>query len=626
MNSEDRLQLARHDVGPLEPWRASLANNAQLIAVILARGPLPRDGADLLEAYRDRAALASLFPDEGSERDTAVSLGAASAHAAALAQSRPDGLIELAVSGSGEHRFPAGASALTPGLWVNGWSLALVARDRAALAALCDARTIAACLPPADRVDSFWPSLFAALSALALAAPEFPALAIEARRALATGASRVVEPGYVEHLLLPLMDLGERLAAGDAAGWDEALAGALAQHADWFADESRRFDRSGFLAFGLLGIAALAHEQGIATRVESAYLPLALVAGQFARQASSVTYIYPTRKLSRPDEARWFLDLEGFPRSQCHHYVAEVGGRLVACYTAQDAPGIPKARADFALAPARDDDEPRPDDSLDYALDLGELVLIADWFARRAGELSLPEPERRASLSEAIDALDAAIARFPPDAESAPETSFRTERGQSAFAREPSRFSRARLQAYADTLRARAREGDEPNEPAGESAAQAGAMAAIELIRAQVAPLLEAIARDRSGEVVKLLRPRADDYAKVFVAEAIDAARRAYEPVWDGSLKIAYPSPQQTVLRCHVAPAGLLAEDNELSRHFPGGYRAIARWLNPHRAWVAWKYLRPGEEAGISYDGLVWIDDHWAWFPKPYRHLKLPLA
>ena len=41
--------------------------------------------------------------------------------------------------------------------------------------------------------------------------------------------------------------------------------------------------------------------------------------------------------------------------------------------------------------------------------------------------------------------------------------------------------------------------------------------------------------------------------------------------------------------------------------------------LLPGRIWAAWRYVTPGRTAGLSYDGLTWCDDHWAWFPKPYR-------
>jgi hypothetical protein len=66
----------------------------------------------------------------------------------------------------------------------------------------------------------------------------------------------------------------------------------------------------------------------------------------------------------------------------------------------------------------------------------------------------------------------------------------------------------------------------------------------------------------------------------------------------------------------------MLGDENDLSRQFPQGYRAIAKWLQPGRVWVAWKYLKPGAQSGDAYNGLVWVDDHWAWFPKPFRVLR----
>lgn len=147
------------------------------------------------------------------------------------------------------------------------------------------------------------------------------------------------------------------------------------------------------------------------------------------------------------------------------------------------------------------------------------------------------------------------------------------------------------------------------------------ALASAELIGAQVAPILEAIAQDQSGTVVERLQPRDEDYAKVFVGDAVDAARRAYTTAAKVRPGMDYPTAEQNELRIFVAPAGMLTYDNELSRHFPGGYRAIAHQLNPHRVWVAWKYVRPETGTGLAYDGLVWLDDHWSWFSKPYRAL-----
>jgi len=34
-----------------------------------------------------------------------------------------------------------------------------------------------------------------------------------------------------------------------------------------------------------------------------------------------------------------------------------------------------------------------------------------------------------------------------------------------------------------------------------------------------------------------------------------------------------------------------------------------------------WKYVKPGEQLGTSFDGLIYVNSHWAWFPKPWRVL-----
>jgi hypothetical protein len=136
-----------------------------------------------------------------------------------------------------------------------------------------------------------------------------------------------------------------------------------------------------------------------------------------------------------------------------------------------------------------------------------------------------------------------------------------------------------------------------------------------------VLPFLQSIAMDQDGSAIRELLPRDGDYALVFTGEAVAAAREHYGTEWPRQLaEWRGPSADPDWrIEAHLAPAGMLASSNALSRPFPGGYRQIAHWLDPRRVWVCWKYLPPGETAGIAMNGLVWIDDHWAWFPKPYR-------
>lgn len=153
--------------------------------------------------------------------------------------------------------------------------------------------------------------------------------------------------------------------------------------------------------------------------------------------------------------------------------------------------------------------------------------------------------------------------------------------------------------------------------------ARTRALMAAEIIKAQVMPVLAALRDDPSGDLACRLQPRPEDYALVFMGEAAIAARKAYEQAWSDPKNMwRRPGPQQREILCYVAPAGMLAYENELSRLFPGGYRAIADLLVPSRVWVSWKYVVPGTTTGLAFNGLVWIDDHWAWFPKPYRILR----
>ncbi|HUH02886.1 MAG TPA: hypothetical protein VML75_12900 [Kofleriaceae bacterium] len=146
----------------------------------------------------------------------------------------------------------------------------------------------------------------------------------------------------------------------------------------------------------------------------------------------------------------------------------------------------------------------------------------------------------------------------------------------------------------------------------------------IEQVKAQAAELLgrflEPMQPAALAALTEVLRPSPEDYARVFAPEAVETARAGFDLLW---LQSPRPKgkPGQTEVRVFAAPASLLTDDNELSRNFPGGYQRIADKLDPHRVWLAWKYLAPGSSTGMAYDGLVWLDDRFAWFPKPWRVL-----
>jgi hypothetical protein len=119
---------------------------------------------------------------------------------------------------------------------------------------------------------------------------------------------------------------------------------------------------------------------------------------------------------------------------------------------------------------------------------------------------------------------------------------------------------------------------------------------------------------------LKHLRPKAEDYEQVFRPDAVHLARQGYELMWSES-----PCPEPKLGQEQVLVYSVLAEElgreSERSQSFPGGYQRIAHNLLPHRLWLTWKYVKRGEHSGMAYDGLVWLDGRFAWFPKPWRVL-----
>jgi hypothetical protein len=461
-----------------------------------------------------------------------------------------------------------------PGAWLAGLGVCRALRDEAGLAVLGH--------PPLLELlgevgDDFWTAV-----GTALIRPGAATIAA-AREALSAQGETVVAPGYVTLRVRPLLDL---VAAAEQEAFDAALAAALGCHEEFHRGEEWEFESLGLLALPIIGLAAHGHDRGLRVRSGSALLPADVVRGS-VRPLGTVRYHFPAGRLHRSEEATWFLDLEGFPRAGRSLGTQSRGGEPAPGYLATGGPGLPEA-----CLPAAG--------GADDLLDVGELVLAAELLAGRPGD----DHERRAWLAEAADCLAEARAR--------PEPRFVHERGWSAFRAEPDRFDPARLAAVETAWRQVLDEWD--------TGIPAGAGGSMTVLRLQLEPVLQAIAVDRTGVALRELRPRDDDYAKTFTPGIRERARQRYEELWAGPLNFRHPDPAAQV-EIHIAPAGMLGDVNEMSRFFPGGYRTVVDLLLPDRAWATWRYVTPGQTAGLSYDGLAWCDDHWAWFPKPYRLL-----
>jgi hypothetical protein len=178
----------------------------------------------------------------------------------------------------------------------------------------------------------------------------------------------------------------------------------------------------------------------------------------------------------------------------------------------------------------------------------------------------------------------------------------------------------APLQAHPDRTISRAAESTLQALRATPSAtAREQTLAVMQVLCRKAIPVLSSLVGPDGAATLESMRPRADDYSRVFRGDIVDRVRAAYDSLWQTPPSLDRLESGSMTLRVDAAPAGMLDRENELSRHFPGGYRALAPYLLSDRVWFVWRYLEPGADAGIRYDGVVLLDDRWVWFPKPYR-------
>ncbi|MCT7973039.1 hypothetical protein [Laspinema olomoucense] len=145
-------------------------------------------------------------------------------------------------------------------------------------------------------------------------------------------------------------------------------------------------------------------------------------------------------------------------------------------------------------------------------------------------------------------------------------------------------------------------------------------------IEASAVKLLAAFGATREravlGEIAReSLQPRDEDYAQIFVPEAAEIAQKGYKELWAQS-PVPQPQPGQTEILIALGRAEELSSESGIAEVFPGGYQSIAHYLLPDKVWLTWKYVKPGETSGMTYDGLVWLEDRFAWFPKPWKVLS----
>jgi hypothetical protein len=122
------------------------------------------------------------------------------------------------------------------------------------------------------------------------------------------------------------------------------------------------------------------------------------------------------------------------------------------------------------------------------------------------------------------------------------------------------------------------------------------------------------------GALTLALSPTPEDvravYAEPLAGKLIEAYQRLFAP--GAAIR---PKPRQTELLSIFATTGALKRGDPVLDEFPGGYRDVLEYVVGDVPIMRFKFVEPGETLGLAFDGLILVNGHWVFMPKPWSVL-----
>jgi hypothetical protein len=81
------------------------------------------------------------------------------------------------------------------------------------------------------------------------------------------------------------------------------------------------------------------------------------------------------------------------------------------------------------------------------------------------------------------------------------------------------------------------------------------------------------------------------------------------------------PKPGQTELLSIFTTTGALKRGDPVLAEFPGGYKDVLDYIVGDVPIARFKFVEPGEDLGLAFDGLVHVNGRWVFMPKPWNGL-----
>jgi hypothetical protein len=116
------------------------------------------------------------------------------------------------------------------------------------------------------------------------------------------------------------------------------------------------------------------------------------------------------------------------------------------------------------------------------------------------------------------------------------------------------------------------------------------------------------------------LKPTPDDIATVYREPLASALAAVYAQLFTPGAAIGPKPEQDSVILVRTMTDNLIAGD-PVVRDFPGGYGDVVALMKPGVPIVRFKFVTSGEDLGLAFDGLVFVNGAWKLMPKPWTAL-----
>jgi hypothetical protein len=136
--------------------------------------------------------------------------------------------------------------------------------------------------------------------------------------------------------------------------------------------------------------------------------------------------------------------------------------------------------------------------------------------------------------------------------------------------------------------------------------------------------VIESLRTAKDGKAATMaLKPSSADYKAVFADDVASLMEKQYEEAWSGADAVITPSePAETDVILFKATTEELRDGANDASKFANGWKRISGKLRLGVVWYGWKFVKKGQTTGTAFEGLVFVNGHWAIFPRPWKRLK----